>query len=56
MKVGDLFRYTNTYKWGKICAGSFGLVLKQKDKAGFYEVFICGQNYIVPWHHMEKIK
>jgi len=56
MKVGDLFRFSSLYKWGKITVNSIGLILEPADTAGFYEVFIDGKNYLIPFHHMEELK
>ena len=55
MKVGDLFRYTDTYDIHNIGVGSIGLILEPRDKRGLYYVLINGRNYLLPFHHVEEI-
>ena len=57
MKVGDLFRYIDTYDIHNIGVGSIGLIVgTPRNLGGFYDVLINGKNYILPFHHIEELK
>ena len=57
MKIGDLFRYTDTLDIHNIGVGSIGLIVGvPRNLGGFYDVLVNGKNYIVPFHHIEEVK
>lgn len=63
MKVGDLFRYIDTYDIHNIGHGSIGLIVgemavnvKPQWAGRFYHVLIGGKEYVLPFHHIVEVK
>ena len=56
MQIGDLFRYIDTYDIYNIGVGSIGLIVGIPQRIGAYLVTIGDKEYVLPFHHIEKIK
>ena len=56
MQVGDLFRYIDTYDIYNIGVGSIGLIVGTPQRIEAYLVIIGDKEYVLPFHHIEKIK
>jgi hypothetical protein len=56
MKVGDLFRYIDTYDIHDIGVGSIGLIVGIPQRIESYLVIIGDKEYVLPFHHIEEVK